>query len=214
MTPLDPEALVEAGQMLIGLGRHIQRTAPKPNVEGSQHGEFSVLRKLLPEPTGLYVDCGASDGVDCSNSFQFYKLGWRGLLIDPLPDVWPSLMLNRPGDFLCPIAASDVDGYATLNCCRSVSSLDKCWRRDNESTMPVRTERLETILKRYPFVDWTKTDLLSIDAEGHEKQVLDGIDWNTFKPKVVIIEYADQNGVDISGPWRRRHGSIVSDFGT
>jgi len=198
---IDPEQLVEAGQMLIGLGRHIQRTFPVPNAVGSQYGEFEVLRKLLPHDNGIYVDVGASWPKDCSNTWQFYEIGWRGLLVEPLPDCWPAILHQRPEDYLCTTAASDKDGFATLHRCRSVSSLDSTWRNDNDGSMPVMTERLETILKRYKEVDWTKTDLLSIDVEGHEWEVLNGIDWGTFTPKVIIVEYADQNGKDISAEW-------------
>lgn len=197
----DAESLVEAGQMLIHFGRHIQRTFPPPTIEGPQFGEQEILDKLLPEDAGIYVDVGASHYSDCSNSWNFYKRGWRGLLIEPLIDCWPGLLLNRPGDLLFPGAASDVDGYATLNCCRSVSSLDACWRKDNEATMPVLTERLSTILDRYKHIEWGKTRLLSIDVEGHEGAVLRGIPWDWFKPEVVIIEWSSPTGEDLSGPW-------------
>lgn len=198
---IDAEQYVEAGQALIQLGRHIQRTFPKPNVEGSQYGEFETLRKLLPEWPGRYVDIGASDGVDCSNTYEFFKLGWHGLLIEPLPDILPALLLNRPTDIICPIAASDTDGYATLHKNRSVSSLDPNWWPEKENAIPVMTERLDTILKRYRTVDWSKTDMLSLDVEGHEAAVLRGINWETFKPKVVIIEWCRHSGEDLSGAW-------------
>lgn len=198
---IEPESLVEAGQMLVNLGRTIQRTHPKPNVIGCQFDELPILEKLLPGNEGIFVDIGANDGIDCSNTWQFYEKGWRGLLIEPMPDYWPKLLLDRGEDYLFPGAASDVDGYAMLNCCRSVSSLDACWRKDNDSRMPVLTEKLSTILARYPFVEWAKTGLLSVDVEGHEKQVLEGIPWDWFKPEVIICEWAAQDGSDQSGPW-------------
>lgn len=198
---IDAEKYVEAGQALIGLGRMIQRTFPPVNDEGAQFGEDSILAKLLPEASGIYVDCGAHSPRDCSNTWQFYKRGWDGLLIEPLIDCWPQLLLERPRDILFPGAASNFDGFSTLNVCRSVSSLDACWRKDNESRMPVLTEKLSTILARYPFVEWSKTSLLSVDVEGHEKQVLEGIPWDWFKPTVIICEWAAQDGSDQSGPW-------------
>lgn len=198
---IEPENLVTAGQMLVNLGRYIQRTYPKPNVVGCQFDELPILEQLLPGDSSIYVDIGAHSPRDCSNTWNFYERGWDGLLIEPLSDCWPQLLLERPRDILYPGAASDFDGFSTLNVCRSVSSLDACWRKDNESRMPVLTEKLTTILKRYPFVDWSKTDLLSIDVEGHEKQVLEGIPWEWFKPTVIICEWAAQDGSDQSGPW-------------
>lgn len=202
VTDKDPEYFVEAGQALVMIGRTIQRTFPKPNVEGSQYGEFDTLRKLLPFEGGIYVDVGASHPRDCSNTWEFYRLGWRGLLIEPLSDCWPALLMERPEDYLFPGAASDANGYATLYRNRSVSSLDPDWWPEKAAGMPVVTERLEDILKRYPSVDWGKTDLLSIDVEGHEGAVLRGINWSTFKPKAVIIEWCRHSGEDLSGAWR------------
>lgn len=198
---IDPEKYVEAGQALIGLGRMLQKTFPQPTIEGSQFQEDLIIENLLPGDSGLYVEIGANHGIDTSNTYRFYKKGWRGLLIEPLIYSLPSLLLDRVGDFICPLAASNEDGYATLHLCRSVSSLDPKWRIDNDGTMPVRTEKLSTILRRYPSVDWTKTRLCSLDVEGWEKQVLLGIDWATFHPDVFIVEYAGQDGRDLSGEW-------------
>lgn len=194
------EHYVDAGLALVQLGRWIQRTYPKVDNEGSQHEEDKILAKLLPGD-GIYVDIGASDPKECSNTWALYKLGWRGLLIEPLPDCWPSLMLHRPEDYLAPVASSDQDGFATLHRCRSVSSLNPEWRDDNDGTIPVMTERLSTTLKRYGAVDWTQTRLCSLDVEGWEKQVLLGIDWATFRPEVFVVEWAGQDGQDLSAEW-------------
>lgn len=198
----EAENYVAAGQALIGLGRHLQRTFPKPNVIGCQYGEESILERLLPEPTGIYVEIGASHPTDCSNSHFLYKRGWRGLLIEPLPYSWPALLLERPEDYLCPLACSNVDGYASLNICRTVSSLVPNWRDDNEGQMPVQTATLASILKMYPAVNWSDTKFCSIDTEGHEAEVVAGFDWTTFHPRVLMLEAFDQRGNDISGAWR------------
>ena len=199
---LDPESIVEAGQMLVGLGRHIQRTYPKATTEGAQFGEDKILAGILGTYNGVYIDIGAHHPVENSNTWFFYsQRHWSGLLVEPLPDVWPNLMLTRPRDCFFPGAASNEDGYATLHCCRSVSSLKPDWRDDNEFGIPVRTETLRSILQHYPDTDWRLTDLLSIDVEGWEKQVIEGIPWEIVKPKVIIIEYASQTGENISGEW-------------
>lgn len=205
---MDPEQLVEAGQMLVQLGRTIQRHFPPPNKVGCQFDEWPILKKLLPGDNGLYIDIGAHHPSDCSNTYEFYKRGWHGLLIEPHPDAWPGLLLERPRDFVCPVACSNYEGWATLNLCRSVSSLDPAWRTDNDGTIPVPAWKLSSLLETVYSaascgVDFLhKTNLLSIDVEGWERQVIEGIDWRNFRPAVVIIEYADQNGVDISSPWR------------
>lgn len=214
MNKVDPEKYVEAGLALVQLGRWMQRTDPVVNKEGSQFDEDVVLAGLLPDPQiqprghdkGIYVDIGAHHAKECSNTWQFYKRGWRGLLIEPLPDCWPNLLLERPEDYLCPIAASNESGMASLRLCQSVSSLRPDWQTDASQVISVRTMPIREILKLYPLVDWSQTRLCSIDVEGYERQVLEGFDWTTFRPEVIVLEYRDycatDFGKDISGEWK------------
>jgi len=202
----EADCYVNAGQALLNLGRWLQRTYPVPTTIGSQYSEDAILAELLPEPNGIYVDVGAYHGIECSNTHKLYEKGWRGLLIEPLPDCWPSLLIDRTDDFLCPFAASNEDGFATLRLNRSVSSLREDWPNDATESIPVRTAKLSTILKMYPQMDWSDTKLLSIDVEGAEREVLEGIDWIAFRPTVIVIEFrtydAEKLGEDVSDKWK------------
>ena len=45
---------------------------------------------------GVFVEIGAYDGVLLSNTFFFKKyLGWTGICIEPIPDVFSRLKSNR-----------------------------------------------------------------------------------------------------------------------
>lgn len=196
------ERYVAAGQVLIGLGRWLQKTYPKPTIEGPQFDEAAALDSLLPESFGRYIDIGANHYSDCSNTWNFYKRGWRGLLIDPLPETWANILRHRPEDRLCPIAASDKAGFAKMKVCRSVSSLRPDWPIDSQGTVLVETMPLRDILMHYHFEDYSRALFCSIDVEGHEREVLEGIDWSIFQPRVICIEYRNYVGVDTSGSWR------------
>ena len=37
----------------------------------------------------------------------------------------------------------------------------------------------------------SKFDLLSIDVEGHELNVLEGLDFNFYSPNVIVVEFLD-----------------------
>jgi len=200
------EAYVEAGVVLLQLGRWLQKHYTPAVHEGSQFEEDAIIARLLPGDTGLYVDIGASHSSECSNTWRLYQKGWRGLLIEPLPDAWGELLLNRREDYLCPMAASNIGGFANLRLCRSVSTLRPDWNVGETETVPVRTATLKDILLMYPETDWSQTRLCSIDVEGHEKEVLEGIDWETFHPEMFILEYraydAVDYGEDISAAWK------------
>lgn len=199
----DPEEYVDAGTALQQLGRWLQRCHPKPSRIGSQYDEDRILAEMLPEK-GTYADIGASHAKECSNTWMLYTRGWRGLLIEPLPDCWADLLLNRIGDIVCPVAASDINGFAKLRVCRTLSSLREDWPNDSTESILVKTMTMRDILAMYPSVSWEHTDLCSIDVEGHELEVLNGFDWASFSPKVIVIEFREtgkEQGADSSGKW-------------
>lgn len=199
---IDAEQLVTAGQMLVNLGRTIQRHHPPINAVGCQFSdEQEILKSLLPDSNGFYVDVGASHPVCCSNTFDLFRRGWSGILIEPLPSAWPGLLMERPGDRLVPIAASNFNGYAMLHACRTVSSLREDWRDDKDESFPVRTMRLESIMNLHHDLPWRLCKFMSIDVEGSEKEVIEGVPWDRFKPEVLMVEWAAQDGSDQSGPW-------------
>lgn len=180
------------------------RATTIPTVIGSQCEEDEVLAALLPEPSGLYLDIGASHPIECSNTWKFYERGWRGLLIEPQIECWRDLMLLRPGDWLWPTAVSNDTGYRRFRYYYTVSTLRDDWPIPTPTERIVPCERLDNILAKFPAIrDGCR--LVSIDVEGHEAQVLSSVDWAIFKPEVLVIEYRfydpDKPGKDISGEW-------------
>ena len=44
------------------------------------------MLKYINYKNGFYIDCGANDGVNQSNTWYYEKnLGWNGILIEPIP---------------------------------------------------------------------------------------------------------------------------------
>ena len=170
--------------------------------DGSQTEEDEILAKLLPEPNGCYVDIGAADPVDNSNTWQFYKRGWRGLLVEPVPSFHIRILRQRWQDKLWPTAAGDYAGYAKMRICGQVSSLRNDWNMEERTDGLVEVMPTREILATFPEIR-DKCDLCSVDVEGFEKAVLDGIDWNLFRPRVLCVEYVVHgvSGADSSSEW-------------
>lgn len=54
------------------------------------------LLKYLDFKDGFYIECGANDGVNQSNTWYFEKkLNWRGILIEPNKKIFKDLKKNR-----------------------------------------------------------------------------------------------------------------------
>ena len=65
----------------------------------SQEGEDMILRRLFEkQQTGFYVDVGAHHPKRFSNTYFFYKKGWRGINIDAMPDSMIPFNKIRPRD--------------------------------------------------------------------------------------------------------------------
>merc|ERR1711871_555504 len=89
---------------------------------GMYHGQ-EMQDKFLNESifknyrNGFYIDIGAHDGKNKSNTYYFYKKGWKGINIEPIPKVFKKLLINKPRDINLNVAVSDKNGYAdfTIN---------------------------------------------------------------------------------------------------
>ena len=62
--------------------------------------KYFLQKDGTPLHHGTFIEIGAFDGLKFSNS-KFYEdsLGWTGLLIEPHPDTFAKLQLNRPKTF-------------------------------------------------------------------------------------------------------------------
>lgn len=152
---------------------------------------------------GVFVDVGAHDGIKLSNTFFFEKtLGWSGVCIEPIPEVYNQLKENR--NCLC---------------------INGCIFRDNEEVLFLRisgwAEMLSGILENYDpkhikriqnevhqnggslevikvrSYDLTRlllenhiehVDYLSIDTEGGELDILRSIDFSRIDIDVIEVE--------------------------
>ena len=172
----------------------------------SQAGESPVLRALLPNDPVVYVDVGAGEYLDWNVTWPFYAAGGHGLLIEPREDMWPDFIVHRPRDSICGHIAYDTDGYVQLRLAEGCTTTRADWDIGHifRGSRTVRAEPLSTILSRYPDIRDT-CQLCAIDVEGAERNVILGIDWQTFHPEVIIVEYIRYApatvGPDISGEW-------------
>ena len=75
-----------------------QKAATRPGQFTAQDGEDVLLAELFGYKTdGFFIEIGAYDGLYLSNSYFFEQLGWRGLLVEPLPEKAAACRRNRPG---------------------------------------------------------------------------------------------------------------------
>ncbi len=177
----------------------------------SQFGEDALLFSYfkmkwdkLGYTDGFYIEIGAFDPIDSSNSYKFYKLGWKGINIDPMPKAINRFNKFRPRDINLQIAIYDEEkvtemyiweqypGINTLNMkIAEQRSNDKRYGPYN-SKFTVNCKRLETIFGQYN-LDKQHISFLSVDVEGAELNVLKSNNWNKYRPEIIILESFEMN---------------------
>jgi len=168
----------------------------------SQHGEDALLWELLGEKTsGYYVEVGAYDGVSFSNSYFFEAIGWTGLLVEPNPDLYARCREARPASRVVQAAVGGRDasgsvrlftvggrpGVDALSYTRADQAHVERIRREGGQTIPVDVPltSLDALLALAPPA---AVDFVSVDVEGAELEVLDGLRLEKWRPQVLLVE--------------------------
>jgi FkbM family methyltransferase len=165
----------------------------------SQQAEDITIQRYFGEEkkTGLYVDIGAFDPVKYSNTFLFYKKGWRGINIEPNPDQYEKFKKQRPNDININVGINDKNeqlkyykfNAPALNTFEKKNA-DEWASRPGfkiEGTINIETYPLSEVLGKY-LKDNQEIDFFSIDVEGMDFKVVKSNDWNRFRPKLVLTE--------------------------
>lgn len=168
----------------------------------SQNGEDLLLSKFFSDrKNGFYIDVGAFDGIHLSNTYYFEKLGWDGICIEAHPKYFQNCQNNRTRS-LCIHAACTGDEMLNEVTFSSeelglLSGIEE--RGDIQQRYDGRGLKFEGFKKVVvPAVTLNNVlgmqknkpeiDLISIDVEGHEMEVLKGLDFDKYHPRVLVIE--------------------------
>jgi FkbM family methyltransferase len=161
-------------------------------------------RRPAADGPGFYVDVGCHDPVAFSNTFALYRQGWRGVTVDANPEMIARHRRVRPRDVSVCAVVSDEDRELTFTefAASNLSSVDDAHVRTWAAKRAVVRTRMATPRTLTSILEDAGTpsgfDLLSVDAEGHELQVLRSLDFARFRPRLVVVEveaaFADAAG--------------------
>lgn len=166
------------------------------NISFTRNFEDVMLNRALSAVTnGFYLDVGAYHPVVDSNTYAFYRRGWRGIAIEPQLNFREQWVRQRPLDVLLNTAVGAVNGEATFfeaasqdqNATTSpeIAALHRReGRQIRERTVPMVT--LDHVLETHRPTG--EIHCLSIDVEGAELAVLQGLDRSRFRPWLIIAE--------------------------
>lgn len=133
---------------------------------------------------GTFIELGGNDGLQASNSFLLEReLGWRGILIEAIPELAAEAQRNRPDAMVVCAAASSSTRTAIIG--MEYHDLTSQVRAGANDVM-VATTTISTVIDHVGSGD--APDLLSIDVEGHELEVIAGLDLDRHRPNWILVE--------------------------
>lgn len=147
---------------------------------------------------GFYVDVGAHHPVRYSNTYYFYKKGWRGLNIEPTPTAITPFNILRSRDINLNVGVGSAHKTLTFYCFNEPAlntfseelalEVDK---KDNKykiiQRVKVEVVPLRDLLKKY-LPAGVKIDFMTVDVEGLDFEVLKSNDWDKYSPEYLMVE--------------------------
>lgn len=177
------------------------------------HGEGGIDRVIrsvffpLKADKGVFVEVGAADPAYISISKHFRDSGWDVISIEPNP--YFAKRHREAGNRILEYACGPKDedniefevvypkvegafGNITYESFSAIKVKDK-YKQNTASfysqfdirTIKVNMRRLDTLLAD---IGITAIDVLSVDVEGWELEVLAGLNFQIYAPKVLVIE--------------------------
>lgn len=185
--------------MIVPLIRRAQRMLNRFRGSHSQVGEDLIVARALRRfgiTTPYYLDIGANDPKNLSNTFYFYERGASGVCVEANPVLCEGFRAARPRDKclnlgVVPEPSGPLPFYVLDP--HELSTFDPNVRDRSvaggpaavRSVIDVPTATIHQLVdehcERVP-------DFLTIDIEGLDEAILRSIDFARLRPKVICVE--------------------------
>jgi FkbM family methyltransferase len=170
--------------------------------------DYIIYNHFFKDKTdGIFCDIGGNHPLNMNNTRHFEELGWSGYVFEPLPHMRPLWKECRSAKFF-PFAASNEEGEVVFSVVKNATGWEDMLsfvKKTGEDVSEYEVEDITVktrILKNvFSEEDIKHIDYMSIDVEGHELNVIKGIDFNKVRINVLTIEnnpsccvwYGDEN---------------------
>lgn len=168
----------------------------------SEYKEDLFIDKMMQgKQGGFFVDVGAYDGINFSNTWFFEKVrGWNGICLEPNPELYAKLLKSRwckcyplaaaptTGDLEFTKVDGVLDGWSGLTEWYDPKHLDRLKKRAPSAkieTVQVPCQNLNELLEQNGV---TQVDYLSIDTEGSEYAILKDFDFEKVRVDLITVE--------------------------
>ncbi len=165
------------------------------------------LEKYLNFQNGFFIEVGANDGYNQSNTYYLEKfLGWRGILVEAIPSLYEKCKFTRSHSSVynyALVSQEFTNSFVEMHYANLMSVAEgslknsesqkkhledglKCQGLAESYTVKVPAIALETILNEIPYLP--TIDFFSLDVEGSELDVLMGLNLEKYQPRYILVE--------------------------
>ena len=165
----------------------------------SQQDEEYYITQYFNGSVGTFIDLGAFDGINLSNTRRLMELGWGGVCVEPHPITFNNLEHNcsQFQSVLCyQFAMADKNDtvafyvndtyYSTIK----EDELSKWAGVHSFSKSQVNTQTFEHFMSYSPYKTF---DFISIDCEGVDYEILSQINLKEVGCKLICVETNNVN---------------------
>jgi|AntRauTorcE11897_2_1112592.scaffolds.fasta_scaffold27820_2 FkbM family methyltransferase len=158
----------------------------------SQLGQDDWVLKSIKK--GFFVEVGAHDGLTFSNTVRLEENGWKGLCVEPQPELFDKLSKCRQ----CDVSNLAVHGKSgekvQFQCSDLYGGMVEHLSHADATNFPgpiieVETITLDDLLTKHNCPQ--KIDYISVDTEGNEMEILNVFPFHKWDVERWTIEHND-----------------------
>jgi len=165
----------------------------------SQIGQdLKVIEFYKQKKNGFFVEIGASDGLNISNTYLLEKsFDWKGICVEPIPKNYNNLINNRKNSICCDKAVYnesnlivEFDIANNFDLLSGISSNIDCHTKAvnaNKTSIKVTTISLNDLLDKNNAPNFI--EYLSLDTEGSEYEILKTFNFNKYIFGLIDVEH-------------------------
>jgi FkbM family methyltransferase len=159
--------------------------------------DLYVLERMKWKHHGYFVEFGATNGKDLSNTYLLEKdFSWKGLLVEPGKNWHKELKENRSVDIshkcvwksdgeMISFNESIYPEFSTINSLTDFDGMQKS--RVSTNQYLVETVSLQKLLDDHESPKYI--DYISIDTEGSEYEILNSFDFSRYEFGILTVEH-------------------------
>ena len=168
----------------------------------SQFQEDLFINNFFKDKSdGFYIDIGCYHPVKYSNTALIYNKGWSGINIDLNQTSIDLFNIARKRDKNICAAISNNNELAEFYFDHLLSPVNTLSKEFSDLSYKniSRNKYIKKSIQKFTFdkliekfnLKIPDIDLLNIDAEAHDFEVLEGFDFEKYKPKIICVELYD-----------------------